>query len=287
MKSFTLNIKGEVREYTRPQVMGILNVTPDSFYSGSRTIDSHRGVADAGLLRDRVAEMIADGADFIDVGGYSSRPGAVDVSPREELSRLEAGLSAIRSVSETIPVSVDTFRADVARECVASLGADIINDISGGMLDDRMFETVDEMRVPYIMMHMRGTPATMQTLTDYPSGVTAGVIAELSGRVSMLSRLGVADVIVDPGFGFAKTVQQNYELMRGLEEVAGMLGRPVLVGVSRKSMVYKPLGLTPADALPGTVVLDTLAIERGAAFVRVHDVAAARQTVDVMTLFEA
>ena len=275
MKPFSLNIRGRLLSYDRPAVMAIINATPDSFYAGSRN-----GSADE--ISERARQAINEGADIIDIGAYSSRPGADEVSADEELRRLSFALEAVRTVDSDIPVSVDTFRADVARRCICDLGADIVNDISGGDLDSTMFETVAELRVPYILMHMRGTPATMQSLTDYPDGVTAGVIAELAPKLERLSLLGVSDVIVDPGFGFAKTMEQNYRLLHDLEAFE-MLGRPVLVGISRKSMLTRFLGITADEALNATTVINTAAIERGAAVLRVHDVRAARQAVDLIT----
>lgn len=274
-RPFSLNLKGRLAEYDHPAVMGILNVTPDSFYAGSRvtgTVELHR----------RVERMLAQGADIIDVGGYSSRPGADNVSPEEEMARVRRGVEAIRRVSADIPVSVDTFRADVARRAVLDWGADIVNDISGGALDSGMFSTVAELKVPYILMHMRGTPATMQTMTDYED-VTADVVAELSGLMHQLELDGVADIIIDPGFGFAKTLDQNYELMRHLPQLAQLLGKPVLVGISRKSMITKLLSVTADEALPGTVALNTFALLNGASILRVHDVEAAVQAVRIVS----
>lgn len=274
-RPFSLNLKGRLAEYDHPAVMGILNVTPDSFYAGSRVTGSVE-------LHRRVERMLAQGADIIDVGGYSSRPGADDVSPEEEMARVRRGVEAIRRVSADIPVSVDTFRADVARRAVLDWGADIVNDISGGALDSRMFPTVAELKVPYILMHMRGTPATMQTMTDYED-VTADVVAELSGLMHQLELDGVADIIIDPGFGFAKTLDQNYELMRHLPQLAQLLGKPVLVGISRKSMITKLLSVTADEALPGTVALNTFALLNGASILRVHDVEAAVQAVRIVS----
>lgn len=262
-------------EITRPWIMGILNVTPDSFYDGSRCPDAERIAA-------RVQQITDEGADVIDIGAYSTRPGADNVSATEELARLERGMEAVRRVAPDAIVSVDTFRADVARSCVEQLGVDIINDVAGGTLDDRMFATVAQLGVPYIVMHMRGTPATMQQLTDYDN-VTADVLKYLARKVDELHQMGVNDVIADPGFGFSKTVEQNYELMRGLE-VFHELHVPLLVGVSRKSMVFRLLGCTPAEALNGTTVLNTLAIERCAHILRVHDV---RQAVETRAIVEA
>lgn len=274
-RPFSLNLKGRLAEYDHPAVMGILNVTPDSFYAGSR-------VTGAVELHRRVERMLAQGADIIDVGGYSSRPGADDVSPEEEMARVRRGVEAIRRVSANIPVSVDTFRADVARRAVLDWGADIVNDISGGAIDSGMFPTVAELKVPYILMHMRGTPATMQTMTAYED-VTADVVAELSGLMHQLELAGVADIIIDPGFGFAKTLDQNYELMRHLPQIAQLLGKPVLVGISRKSMITKLLSVTADEALPGTVALNTFALLNGASILRVHDVEAAVQAVRIVS----
>ncbi|MDE7119204.1 MAG: dihydropteroate synthase [Muribaculaceae bacterium] len=281
MNAFSLNIHGKVCRFDHPLIMGILNVTPDSFYAGSRTPMSH---PDA--IGRRVADMISQGADIIDVGGYSTRPGAPQVSAAEETDRVVAGIKAVRAISPDILVSVDTFRADVARAAVDH-GADIINDVSGGLIDPGMSAAVASMQVPYIMMHMRGTPQTMTSLTDYPDGVVAGVAAELKEALDRLADAGVADIIVDPGFGFAKTVGQNYLLFDNLALLAELLGhRPMLVGISRKSMIYKPLGITPADTLAGTTALNTMALDRGAAILRVHDVAAAAQARDVWTLVQ-
>lgn len=268
---FTLNIKGSIRLIERPQIMGIVNATPDSFFPGSRTLSRES-------IIERTRSMIDQGADMIDIGAYSSRPGAADVSETEELRRLETALEAIRSVNPDIPVSVDTFRANVARTAISSLGADIVNDISGGSLDADMLETVATLKCPYILMHMRGTPSTMQTLTDYDD-VTADVIKEISIILSRLEALGVSDIIVDPGFGFAKTVEQNYELMRNLETMENLLGLPLLVGISRKSMLTRPLGIKPDEALNATTVMNVIALSKGASILRVHDVKEARQAL--------
>ncbi len=268
---FTLNIKGSIRLIERPQIMGIVNATPDSFFPGSRTLSRES-------IIERTRSMIDQGADMIDIGAYSSRPGAADVSETEELRRLETALEAIRSVNTDIPVSVDTFRANVARTAISSLGADIVNDISGGSLDADMLETVASLKCPYILMHMRGTPATMQTLTDYDD-VTADVIKEISIILSRLEALGVSDIIVDPGFGFAKTVEQNYELVRNLETIENLLGLPLLVGISRKSMLTRPLGIKPDEALNATTVMNVIALSKGASILRVHDVKEARQAL--------
>lgn len=274
MKPFSFNIRGQIKEYTRPVVMGILNITPDSFFEGSR-------VETADAIAARARAMIADGADMLDVGAYSSRPGANDVPEEEEGRRLCLALSVIRdAVGSDIPVSVDTFRAAVAEKCISQWGADIVNDISGGALDPAMFETVASLRCPYILMHMRGTPATMQNLCEYKN-VTADVIEELSHSIYRLEELGVADIIVDPGFGFSKTLTQNYELFHNLRSFE-IFGRPVLVGVSRKSMITRLLGITAPEAAVPTAVLGTMALERGAAILRVHDVKQARQSVELV-----
>ena len=269
MLPFSLKLRDRIVEFDRPQIMGIINVTPDSFYAGSRTGDS------VSVAR-RVEKMIEDGADWIDIGAYSSRPGALEVTAEEEIRRLRLGMEALRKVDSDIFVSVDTFRAEVAGMAVKELGADMINDISGGSLDPDMFAVVAEAGAPYVLMHMRGTPSSMQTMTDY-TDVTADVLADLRAKLSHLRAMGVADVVVDPGFGFAKTMEQNYTLMRELE-MFGLLDCPVLVGVSRKSMIYRLTEKTPDESLFGTVALNALALERGAAFLRVHDVAAAYDT---------
>lgn len=272
--NFSLNLRGRCATFARPAVMAIINATPDSFYSGAR----NAGTAE-------IERALAEGADMIDIGAYSSRPGAPDVAPDEEWARLSAALSAVRRLSADIPVSVDTFRAETARRALAE-GADIVNDISGGLLDPKMDDVVADSRAPYIIMHMRGTPATMQQLTDYAAsgGVTADVLTFLARRIDSLRRRGVTDIIADPGFGFAKTTEQNYELLRDLPLLTEALRCPVLVGVSRKSMFYKPLGLTPADVLPATCAAHYAALRAGAAILRVHDVGAARQLVDLLPM---
>lgn len=272
--SYSINIGGRLMTIDRPQVMGILNVTPDSFYSGSRC-----GVDEA-VIRGRVRQMLDEGADMIDIGGYSSRSGADDISPEEELERLRTGLKIIAEEDPDMIVSVDTFRADVARRCVEECGAHIINDISGGDLDSDMFATVASLHVPYILMHMRGTPATMTRLTDYEC-VTADVIKDLQAKACKLRLLGVNDIIIDPGFGFSKTVEQNYELMRNLNEFINM-NFPILVGISRKSMIYRLLGTSAEEALNGTTVLNTMAALQGSHILRVHDVKAAVETVKIV-----
>ncbi len=254
--------------------MGILNVTPDSFYSGSRCCN--RGEVTA-VVRD----MLENGVDIIDIGACSTRPGSQSVSPAEELRRLEPAIEALRSVAPDVPLSVDTFRADVARELVRNHTVNIINDISGGSLDKEMFETVADLNVPYILMHTRGTPETMQQFTDYgPRGVTASVLDDLACRLNQLALLGVNDVIIDPGFGFAKTPEQNFTLMRDLG-VFRELRMPLLVGMSRKSMITRTLGIATDQALAATTALNAYALDRGADILRVHDVKEARQAADL------
>jgi len=265
---YTLNFRGKLVELQRPWVMGILNVTPDSFYADSRT-----PMADPDSIQQRVREMLADGADLIDVGAYSSRPGADDISPLEEMRRLEVALAAVRSVASEVYVSVDTFRSEVARQCVEHFGVDMINDISGGVLDKAMPKMVARMGVPYVMMHMQGKPETMQTAPEYED-VLAEVLEFLARQQQRFFDAGGKDVVIDPGFGFGKTMMHNYRLMDRLEDFHE-LHAPLLVGVSRKSMIYKLLETTPQEALNGTTVLHTLAMMKGAHILRVHDVRAA------------
>ena len=274
MQLFSININRHILRYDKPVVMGILNITPDSFYDDSRCFDSIS-------LSETVRTIIDEGADMIDIGGYSSRPGAGEVTVKEEIRRLHTGIKAVRQISPDIPISVDTFRSDAARAAVLDFGADIINDISAGELDNKMFDTISELNVPYIIMHMRGTPANMQSQTDYSlqGGVTANIITKLAEKTDRLEQCGVKDIIVDPGFGFAKTTDQNFEILSNLQLICDTLSRPLLAGLSRKSMIYKTLDITPQESLNATSVLNTIALERGASILRVHDVAEARQAV--------
>ena len=271
--TYTLTIKGEKLTVEKPLIMGILNVTPDSFYSGSRM------GSDEALIGKRVEQILDEGGDMIDIGAYSTRPNADDISADEEYARLKTGLNIIKSIDANVVVSVDTFRADVARKCVEEFGVDIVNDVSGGTLDDEMFATVAKLKVPYILMHMRGTPATMQQLTDY-SDVTRDVIADLRQKKLALNELGVEEVIIDPGFGFSKTLEQNFEMLNRLEDFK-QLCAPLLVGVSRKSMIYRTLGCTPVESLNGTTVINTISLMKGAHILRVHDV---KEAVEVNKL---
>lgn len=266
-KPFTLSLRDRTLVLDRPQIMGIVNVTPDSFYSASRTFD-------VDSLEKKVEQMVSEGVDIFDIGAYSTRPGADDVSPEEELRRLQRGMEVVKRMAPNIPVSIDTFRANVARACVEEMGADIVNDVSGGTLDAEMAATMGQLDVPYILMHMRGTPATMQQFTDYPGGVVADVVADLKAKMEHFREQGFRQVILDPGFGFSKTLEQNYELMNGLSAFHE-LNAPLLVGISRKSMIFRLLGTSPAESLEGTTVLNTIAMLAGSHILRVHDVRAA------------
>ena len=269
----TLNIRGCLMDLSTPRVMGILNVTPDSFYAGSRTPGAEAVAARVRQIRD-------EGADFIDIGAYSSRPGAADVPAAEEMERLRMGLGVIAREAPEMPVSVDTFRADVARMCVEEYGVSIINDIAGGQLDAAMFDTVARLGVPYVLMHMQGTPQTMQREPHYDD-VVAEVFQTLARGAQRLHAMGAADVILDPGFGFGKTVAQNYDLLAHLDELVA-LGLPVLVGVSRKSMIWRLVGGGPEDALNGTTAIHAIALMKGASILRVHDVKAATEAVKIV-----
>lgn len=268
-KKTTLNCRGKLLSLEVPLVMGILNLTPDSFYPGSRLSSAEEAL-------QKATQLLADGADILDIGGYSSRPGAADVPVQEELDRV---VPAIETILQNFPeaiISVDTFRAEMAEASIAA-GAAIINDVSGGTLDEAMLETVARLQVPYVLMHMRGTPQTMVSMANY-TDVVVEVVDELLVQLGKLQQLGVKDIIIDPGFGFAKTVEHNFVLLRRLEELR-ILGHPILAGLSRKSMVYKSLGIDQADALTGTIAVNTVALMKGAAILRVHDVKEAKQTI--------
>ena len=258
--------------------MAIVNATPDSFYASSRT-QSHRAVA------ERVEKALNEGAAILDIGGYSSRPDAEDVSAEEEWQRVEMALSATREVSGDVPISIDTFRAEIIRRATDRFGEVVVNDITAGQGDKEMLNVVAERKLPYIAMHMRGTPQTMQQQTEY-SDVVAEVARELQERLSAIDKAGVerSRVALDPGFGFAKTVEQNYELLAGLHRLKA-LGQPLLVGVSRKSMIYKPLGITPDEALSATQAVHWEALRQGATLLRAHDVAEAVQTIKLYEKF--
>ena len=272
--TYSLNCSGKLLSLDAPKVMGILNATPDSFFAGSRKQTERE-------LMERVQQILSEGGSIIDVGAYSTRPGAAVVSAEEEWQRLEQALRIVhREAPETI-LSVDTFRADIARRCVETFGVSIINDISGGDADAQMFDTVADLRVPYVLMHCQGTPQTMQQAPSYKN-VTAEVITDLSRKVRQLRQRGMRDIIIDPGFGFGKTLEHNYTLLRQLEDFR-IFDLPLLIGISRKSMITKPLGITPDEALNGTTALNAFALMKGAHLLRVHDVKAA---VEVVKLFE-
>lgn len=255
--------------------MGILNVTPDSFYAGSRVVSENE-------ILDCAGKMISDGAAILDIGGYSSRPGATDISVQAEIDRV---LPAIENISKNFPdtlISTDTFRSETAEKSIKA-GAAIINDISGGNLDDKMFETVASHDVPYILMHMRGNPQNMKELANYQN-ITDEVCAELKLQILKAQHAGIKHIIIDPGFGFSKTAEQNFKLLSEVEKLVSM-NFPVLIGVSRKSMIYKTLGITPEESLNGTTALNMYALTKGAAILRVHDVKEAKQAIDLFNQF--
>ena len=273
-----INANGRLMDLSEPQVMGILNVTPDSFYAGSH------GVTE-GYIIDRIHQIMNEGASIIDIGACSTRPGADEVSIEEEMSRLRIGLELIRKHRPDAIVSVDTYRADVAKMCVEEYGAAIINDISAGQMDEQMFPTIARLGIPYIIMHMKGTPKDMQVNPQYDHFLKE-VFYYFSEKVQRLRDLGVKDIIIDPGFGFGKTLEHNYELMNHLEEFA-LFELPLLVGVSRKSMIYKHLDITPEEALNGTTTLNTIALLKGASILRVHDVREAMESVKIVQKMRA
>lgn len=273
-----MNVNGRLLDFSTPCVMAILNVTPDSFYSGSRMQTEEE-------IEARVRQILEEGAAIIDVGAYSSRPNADHVSAEEEMNRLRLGLDVLRRTAPDAIVSVDTFRADVARMCVEEYGVAIINDIAAGEIDADMFSTVAELNVPYIMMHMQGTPQNMQQHPHYDN-LLREVFLYFARKVQQLRDLGVKDIVLDPGFGFGKTLEHNYQLMAHLEEFR-LFELPLLVGVSRKSMIYRLLDTTPQEALNGTTVLHTLALMKGADILRVHDVRQAVETVKIVEAMKA
>ena len=271
-KQYTINVNGQLIDLSRPQVMGILNVTPDSFYSGSRKQTEWE-------IRERVEQIVNEGGQMIDIGAYSSRPGADDVSEEEEMRRLREGMKIVKELAPDMPASVDTFRANVAKMCVEELGVGIINDISGGELDKDMFKTVAKLGVPYILMHMKGTPQTMQQAPHYDD-LMKEVMMYFAEKVQKLRDLGQKDIILDPGYGFAKTLDHNYQLLRQ-QEMLQVFDLPLLVGISRKSMIYRLLATCPQEALNGTSVLNTIALQKGANILRVHDV---KECVEVVKI---
>lgn len=272
-KKNILNVAGSLVSLEIPKVMGVINLTPDSFYAGSRSTSE-------GVER-QVEKMLSEGADFIDLGAMSSRPGAREISQEVEMIRL---IPAIKKIKKTFPetlISVDTFRSDVAQAAVLE-GAGIINDISGGMADGNMFETIASLEVPYILMHMRGTPETMSQLTDYRGDIMTEIMRYFSERLFKLRNLGVKDVILDPGFGFAKNIRQNFSILKNFRELT-LFELPLMAGISRKSMIYKTLEISAEEALPGTIALNMLALLNGANILRVHDVKEAITTIKLYT----
>lgn len=267
-----INVKGELMDLSHPRVMGILNVTPDSFYAESRKQTEKD-------ILSRIHQILEEGGTFIDMGAYSSRPDAEDVSPEEEMRRLRLGLEIVQRECPEALVSVDTFRGDVAKMCVEEYGAALINDISAGDLDANMFSTIAQLKVPYILMHMQGNPQTMQLNPHYDNPVKE-VICYFAEKIENLRALGVKDMIIDPGFGFGKTLRHNYQLLDKLEEFQ-IFQVPILVGISRKSMIYKLLDETPEEALNGTTAAHAIALMKGAKILRVHDVKAAVETVRI------
>ena len=261
-------------------VMAIVNLTPDSFYASSR----HASYA---AVKESVERAVSEGATIVDLGGYSTRPGAEEVTLEEEWQRVEMGLQAVRDAEVGVVVSIDTFRSEVVRRAYEGYGSFIVNDISAGEADTAMIGVVAELGLPYVAMHMRGTPETMQSLTDYEDGVTKGVVDYFRERVKVLEAAGIAreNIILDPGFGFAKTVEQNHQLLAGLDKLRA-LGYPLLIGLSRKSMIYRPLGITPQEALPGSLVMAWEALRGGDAIVRVHDVVATHQVVALANYYK-
>ncbi len=274
MTPFSLNIRGRLVRYDRPVVMGILNVTPDSFYGDSRSFDES-------AIKRRLETLLSEGADIIDVGGCSTRPGAMEISPEEDTERIGRALRIVRQMTPAGIVSVDTFRASVAEVAVTEFGADIINDISGTNLDPEMVSTVARLKVPYVLTHSRGSLRDMHEYTDYED-VTSDVLSELGDRLQWLALEGVNDVIIDPGIGFSKTLEQNYKLIHNLE-IFKIFHRPLLLGISRKSLITKLLKISPDEALNATTALNMCCLERGADILRVHDVKAARQAVEIFS----
>ncbi len=266
----SLNCGGRLLRSDPPLVMGILNITPDSFYAGSRNTEPE-------AIRKQAAEMISQGADILDIGAYSSRPGAKEISEKEEWARQEIALSVIRKDFPEVLLSVDSFRSGIARRVVRDFGVNMINDISGGDMDGEMFATMAELQVPYIIMHMKGTPADMQDHAVYKD-VVKEIIAAFSEKINRLNRLGVNDIIIDPGFGFAKTIDHNFEILSQLEAFH-IFRQPLMVGLSRKSMIHKTLDISPEAALSGSSVLHAIALMKGACILRVHDVREAKEAV--------
>ncbi|MFC2096069.1 dihydropteroate synthase [Bacteroidota bacterium] len=275
-RKLTINCKGELLDLSQPKVMGILNVTPDSFFDGGKYSSKEE-------ILVQVNKMLDDGCDIFDIGAYSSRPGAVEISSKEELKRLEIVLTLVRSKFPDIIISIDTFRSEIAKFVVKEFSVDIINDISAGAMDAKMHETISELNVPYIMMHMQGTPLDMQQNPQYEN-VIKDVVGYFSEKVEKLKLLGINDLIIDPGFGFGKTIDHNYQILKHLDDLK-IFELPILVGLSRKSMINKVLEINPDEALNGTSVLNTLALINGANILRVHDVKEAKEAIKLTNKF--
>ncbi len=273
----TINCNGKLLSLEKPLIMGILNVTPDSFYDGGKYTQPEQ-------IYQRVKKLIDEGADIIDVGAASSRPGADEVPQNTEIKRLTMALEIIRNNYPDICISIDTYRSEVARFAVENFKANIINDIMGGSADENMFKTIADLQVPYILMHIKGTPKTMQNNPHYEN-IIQEIIYYFSERIKKLRLLGVNDIIIDPGFGFGKTLEHNYIILKNLEHFR-IFELPVLVGISRKSMIYKYLNITPQEALPGTIALNMIALLNGANILRVHDVAEAKQIVELFEMYK-
>ena len=271
----TLNFGGQLKDLSSPLVMGILNLTPDSFYSGSRVTQDK--------LIEKVGAMIEAGVDIIDIGGYSSRPGAADIEEQVELYRVIPAIELIKKHFGDTIVSIDTFRSNVAKQAVFA-GAQLINDISGGQADSEMFSTLAKLQVPYVLMHMRGTPRTMQSKTEYQD-LIGELFTFFSEKIEELNLLGVHDIIIDLGFGFSKTIEQNFYLLQHLNEFES-LNAPILAGLSRKSFIYKTLGIEPDMAITGTTVVNTIALEQGVKILRVHDVNEAKELIKLFTFMQ-
>ena len=276
-KKYTLNCRGKLVDLQKPKVMGILNITPDSFFDGGSY--THMEAIEA-----RIKQLIADGSDMIDIGAYSSRPGAQHIDEKLEWERLEPVLALLKEQYPQVITSVDTFRSGIARKCVKDYSVSIINDISAGEMDEQMFTTIAELQVPYIMMHMKGTPQNMQANPRYKH-LMQDILQYFAQKNYQMKELGIHDVIIDPGFGFGKTLEHNYQLLKYLDDLQ-ILGLPMLVGVSRKSMIYKLLGNSPDEALNGTTVVNTLAMLKGADILRVHDVKQARETIAITDMYK-
>jgi dihydropteroate synthase len=272
-KKATININGVIVDISDPCIMGIINITPDSFYVESRYTE-----IDAVL--NRVKQIIEEGGKFVDIGAFSSRPGAKEVDKKTEKERLKPVLSEIRKKFPDVILSLDTCRASIVEWAVGEFGVGIINDISGGSQDASMFKTISRLKVPYVLMHMRGKPENMQEFTQYQN-VTKDIITELSSKVLKMKELGINDIIIDPGFGFSKTIQQNYQILKQLD-IFRIFELPLLVGLSRKSMVYKVLDKSPSDALTGTIALHTIALLKGVNILRVHDVKEASEVIKIV-----